>query len=75
MSARRHTPLIGWLLWGVLVVLWGLGIYVLLLAHPTPLVSRTWPDGACVAVEPPPFSCDALPRRYVTEWVAPEAGR
>ena len=74
MSARRHTPLISWLLWGVLVVLWGLGVYVVL-AHPMPLVSRTWPDGACVAVEPPPFSCDALPRRYVTEWVAAEAGR
>ncbi len=74
MSARRHPPLIGWLLWLTVAAIWSLVVYVLLLAHPLPLVSRTWPDGACVTVEPEPFSCAALPRRYVTEWVASEAG-
>ena len=72
MSALWHPPLIGWLLWLTVAAIWGGVIYVVL-AHPLPLVSRTWPDGACVAVEPAPFSCDALPRRYELRWVAPEA--
>ena len=62
------------LTWVLLAVLWGLVVYVVL-AHPMPLVSRTWPDGECVAVEPASLSCDALPRRYVTEWVAAEVER
>ena len=62
------------LTWVLLAVLWGLVVYVVL-ASPSPLVSRTWPDGACVAVEPAPFSCDALPRRYEVRWVASEVGR
>ena len=72
--SRRH-PLIGWLLWLTVAAIWGLVVYVVLLAHPMPLVSRTWPDGACVAVEPEPFSCEALPARYDVRWVAPEARR
>ena len=59
-----------WFTWGLLVVVWGLLVWLWLLP-PTPVVSRTWPDGACVAVDPP-FSCAALPARYVTQWVAPE---
>ena len=55
-------------------MIWGLVVYVVL-AHPMPLVSRTWPDGACVAVEPEPFSCDALPTRYELRWVGPEVRR
>ena len=74
MSARRHAPLIAWLLWLTVAAIWGLVVYVVL-AHPPAVVSRTWPDGVCVAVEPAPLSCDALPRRYVTEWVAAEVGR
>ena len=74
MSALWHPPpLIGWLLWLTVAAIWGLVVYVVL-AHPTPVVSRTWPDGACVRVEPDPFSCDALPKRYETQWVGPEAG-
>ena len=74
--SRRHPSLIDWLLWLIVLAIWGLVVYGVLLAdHPMPVVSRTWPDGACVAVEPEPFSCDALPRRYVTEWVASEAGK
>ena len=71
MTGRKN--LIGGLLWLTVVAIWGLVVYVVL-AHPTPVVSRTWPDGACVAVEPAPLSCDALPDRYVTEWVAAEVG-
>ena len=73
MTGRKN--LIGGLLWLTVAAIWGGVVYVVLLAHPLPLVSRTWPDGACVAVEPERFSCDALPRRYVTEWVASEAER
>ena len=74
MSTRGLTPAVRpWLLWGLLVVLWGWLISAAL--NPTPLVSRTWPDGACVVVEPAPFSCEALPDRYDVRWVAPEAGR
>ena len=72
---NRRKNLIGWPLWLIVLTIWGLVVYVVLLAHPTPVVSRTWPDGACVAVEPAPLSCDALPRRYVTEWVAAAVGR
>ena len=72
--SQRHPSLIGWLLWLIVLAIWGLVVYAML-AHPTPMVSRTWPDGACVRVEPAPLRCDALPRRYVTEWVASEAGR
>ena len=68
MSAR-HPSLIGWLLWLIVLAIWGLVVYAVLLAHPTPVVSRPWPDGACVAVEPAPFSCAALPARYETAWV------
>ena len=67
MSARR-PPLIGWLLWLTVAAIWGLVVYVGL-ASPTPLVSRTWPDGACVRVEPARWSCDDLPSRYETAWV------
>ena len=74
MSERRHPLLIGWLLWLTGAAIWGLFVYVVL-ASPTPVVSRTWPDGACVAVEPAPFSCEALPDRYEVRWVAAEAGR
>ena len=61
------------LTWVLLSAIWGLVIWLWL--TPTPIVSRVWPDGACVAVEPAPLSCDALPDRYVTEWVASTAGR
>ena len=74
MSARRHPHLIGWLLWLTVAAIWGLVVYVVL-ASPMPLVSRTWPDGACVAVAPEPFSCEALPERYEVVWVAPEVER
>ena len=74
MTGRRHS-LIGWLLWLTVAAIWGLVVYVVLLASPTPVVSRTWPDGACVAVEPAPFNCEALPDRYEVRWVAAEAGR
>ena len=74
MSTRRHPPLISWLLWLTVAAIWGLVVYVVL-ASPTPVVSRTWPDGACVAVEPAPFNCEALPDRYEVRWVAAEAGR
>ena len=70
MSARRHPSLIGWPLWLIVLAIWGLVVYAVL-AHPTPVVLRTWPDGACVAVDPP-FSCAALPARYTVRWVAPE---
>ena len=73
MSGRWHS-LIGWLGWLTVAAIWGLVAYVVL-AHPTPVVSRTWPDGACVTVEPAPFTCEALPDRYEVRWVAPEAGR
>ena len=63
-----------WRAWSLTAAIWSLFVWWLLLA-PTPLVSRTWPDGACVTVEPPSFSCDALPARYEVRWVAPEAGR
>ena len=67
--SQRHPSLIGWLLWLIVLAIWGLVVYVVLLAHPLPLVSRTWPDGACVAVEPARWSCDDLPSRYETAWV------
>ena len=71
---NRRKNLIGWLLWLTVAAIWGLVVYVVL-AHPMPLVSRTWPDGACVRVEPEPFSCDALPTRYELRWVGPEVRR
>ena len=74
MSARRHAPLIAWLLWLTVAAIWGLVVYVVLLA-PVPVVSKRWPDGACVAVEPAPFNCEALPDRYEVRWVAAEVGR
>lgn len=38
----------------------------------TPVVSRAWPSGACVRVDPP-WTCAAPPARHVVQWVAPEA--
>ena len=67
MSARR-PPLIGWLLWLTGAAIWSLLVWLWLL-EPTPIVSRTWPDGACVAVEPARWSCDDVPSRYETAWV------
>ena len=68
MSTRWLTPAVRtWLLWGLLLVLWSWLISAAL--NPTPLVSRTWPDGACVRVEPARWSCDDLPSRYETAWV------
>ena len=43
MNGRKN--LIGWLLWLTVTAIWGLVVYVVLLASPTPVVSRTWPDG------------------------------
>ena len=55
-----------WLVWALLM---GLCVPILWRAMTTPLVSRRWPDGACVAVEPARWSCDDLPSRYETAWV------
>ena len=68
MSWRVHA----WLTWGLLLVICGLVTLVLL--EPVPLVSRTWPDGQCVAVVPAPWTCEQLPARYAVQWVAPEEG-
>ena len=39
--SQRHPSLIGWLLWLIVLAIWGLVVYAVLLAHPTPVVSRT----------------------------------
>lgn len=68
MSWRVHA----WLTWGPLVAIWGLVVWLWL--QPTPLVSRVWPDGQCVAVVPAPWTCEQLPARYAVQRVAPEEG-
>ena len=70
MNGRKN--LIGGLLWLTVLAIWGVVVYAMLLA-PVPVVSKRWPDGACVRVDPP-HTCNALPGRYETQWVGPEAG-
>ena len=37
-----------------------------------PVVYRAWPEGRCVAVEPPSWSCTEPPAIHDTVWVSPE---
>ena len=65
-GAWRTERFVAWACWLLLAVVYML---VARLVLATPMVSKRWPDGRCVAVTPARWSCDNLPRRYNVQWV------
>ena len=60
---------------GVGLAVLGFVLWAAVDAWHLPVVSKRWPGGACVRVEPSPWTCDALPERYSVTWIGPETGR